>query len=179
MALSKPWGSLTSLATRMRYTAPALRAYEPEDLVQEVLTRALEQLESFRGAASLETWVLTLARNLLVDMARAAKIRPALDEMAEIPARGGTVVETLCLRTEAQVLMDWLRSPEGCRAVPWGWQAFKLLLRSHGNVSYVALSLTVLSKKSWTTERVRALVRKIRQTRHGSTLCTSLGLSDR
>jgi RNA polymerase sigma-70 factor, ECF subfamily len=41
-----------------------------EDLVQDTVVRALERRESFRGEASLATWLHRIAHNLAVDRAR-------------------------------------------------------------------------------------------------------------
>jgi RNA polymerase sigma-70 factor, ECF subfamily len=44
--------------------------HQAEDLVQEVLVRALERAESFRGDASLSTWLHRILHNLAVDRGR-------------------------------------------------------------------------------------------------------------
>jgi RNA polymerase sigma-70 factor (ECF subfamily) len=53
-----------------------------EDLAQETLLRALERASSFRGDASLATWLHRLAHNIAVDRARRGREVPT-DEIAE------------------------------------------------------------------------------------------------
>ena len=44
---------------------------EAQDLAQEVLTRAFSRWSSFRGQAQRETWIYTIARNVLFNSRRA------------------------------------------------------------------------------------------------------------
>jgi RNA polymerase sigma-70 factor (ECF subfamily) len=50
---------------------------EPEDAYQAIWAHAFEQLKKFdpKGAASLRTWLLTLAHRKLIDAHRARKVR--------------------------------------------------------------------------------------------------------
>lgn len=43
---------------------------EPADLVQETFIRMMRSIKSFRGESSVETWVLTIARNTCADHVR-------------------------------------------------------------------------------------------------------------
>ncbi|MFM9985944.1 MAG: RNA polymerase sigma factor [Flavobacteriales bacterium] len=54
----------------LRITASVADA---EDLVQDTYIKALEKLETFRGEASLKTWLFTIASNLAKDNLRAKK----------------------------------------------------------------------------------------------------------
>jgi RNA polymerase sigma-70 factor (ECF subfamily) len=60
---------------------------EAEDLAQETLTRALERAESFRGDASLATWLHRIAHHLAVDRARRARDIPTEDVADQVEAR--------------------------------------------------------------------------------------------
>lgn len=54
-----------------RYLAGILRPDELEDATQTVLQRALENLEKFRGDSSPRVWLLGIARNVGLEIARA------------------------------------------------------------------------------------------------------------
>ena len=54
-----------------RYLAGILRPDEIEDATQTVLQRALENLHRFRGDSSPRVWVLGIARNVGLEVARA------------------------------------------------------------------------------------------------------------
>ena len=47
-----------------------------EDLVQETFVRALEKLDTFRGDASLATWLHRILHNRAVDLARRRREDP-------------------------------------------------------------------------------------------------------
>lgn len=54
-----------------RYLAGILRPDEIEDATQTVLQRALENLHKFRGDSSPRVWILGIARNVGLEVARA------------------------------------------------------------------------------------------------------------
>ena len=54
-----------------RYLAGILRPDEIEDATQTVLQRALENLERYRGDSSPRVWILGIARNVGLELARA------------------------------------------------------------------------------------------------------------
>jgi RNA polymerase sigma-70 factor (ECF subfamily) len=54
-----------------------------DDLVQDTFVRAFGSLDGFRGESTLRTWLLTIARRLLVDRRRARRRRPE-----ELPISG-------------------------------------------------------------------------------------------
>ncbi|HJU89697.1 MAG TPA: RNA polymerase sigma factor [Gemmatimonadaceae bacterium] len=48
---------------------------EIDELVQDAFVRAFGSLDGFRGQSSFRTWLFTIARNLVRDRARSAKVR--------------------------------------------------------------------------------------------------------
>jgi len=71
--------SLLAYATRLTGDVPAA-----EDVVQETLVRAWKHADDLRGSGkgSVRGWLLTVARNLVIDRSRARAIRPR--EVAEV-----------------------------------------------------------------------------------------------
>ncbi|MEL7367631.1 MAG: RNA polymerase sigma factor [Myxococcota bacterium] len=59
------------LSSIRRYLAGILRPDEIEDATQTVLQRALENLQRYRGDSSFRVWVLGIARNVGLEVARA------------------------------------------------------------------------------------------------------------
>lgn len=51
-----------------------------EDLVQDVLLRALERAGTFRGDSSLATWLHTIMHHRFIDLTRARRVDPVPDE---------------------------------------------------------------------------------------------------
>jgi RNA polymerase sigma-70 factor (ECF subfamily) len=73
--------SLLAYATRLTGDRAAA-----EDVVQETLVRAWKHAEDLvEGKGSVRGWLLTVARNIVTDRARARAVRPA--EVAESPER--------------------------------------------------------------------------------------------
>lgn len=60
---------------------------QAEDLAQETVVRAMERAESFRGEASLATWLHRIAHNLAIDRARRDREVPVEDIVAQVEAR--------------------------------------------------------------------------------------------
>lgn len=59
-----------------------------EDLTQECYTRAWQRIDSLREAASLRSWLLTIARNELLQHARSRGPEPGgLEEADHLPAQ--------------------------------------------------------------------------------------------
>lgn len=58
-----------------------------EDLVQETFVRALEKLDTFRGDASLATWLHRILHNRAVDLARRRREDPVEDVAALVEDR--------------------------------------------------------------------------------------------
>jgi len=82
-----------------------------EDLVQETLVRALERAESFRGDASLATWLHRILHNLAVDVSRRDREDATEDVEREVEERwrsdsytvdAATVVERAETREELE-----------------------------------------------------------------------------
>lgn len=68
-----------------RYATSMVRdRYAAEDLVGDTCVRALERAQSYRGEASLATWLHRILHNLAVDRARAAREVPAEDIAAHV-----------------------------------------------------------------------------------------------
>jgi RNA polymerase sigma-70 factor (ECF subfamily) len=61
-----------------------------EDLTGETFYRAIMALDSFRGEASLKTWLLSIARNLYLRRIRSLKRTTSLDKLEE----GGRLFST-------------------------------------------------------------------------------------
>jgi RNA polymerase sigma-70 factor (ECF subfamily) len=82
-------------AERLPHELPGLVRYaraltrdpaDADDLVQETLTRALDRAGSFRGDASLATWLHRILHNLAVDRVRRLREVPT-EDVAEIAER--------------------------------------------------------------------------------------------
>jgi len=68
----------TELVTRhaaalARFAASSGERSEIDELVQDTFVRAFSSLDSFRGDASLRTWLFTIARRLMLDRRRAER----------------------------------------------------------------------------------------------------------
>jgi RNA polymerase sigma-70 factor (ECF subfamily) len=57
--------------------------YDAEDLVQETMLRAWRHFDSFKGSASLRTWLYTIATNACLDALK--KHSPRTLPMAAFP----------------------------------------------------------------------------------------------
>ena len=68
----------------------ARKALEPEDVLGDVFLQAVKNLHAFQGSAGdFHAWLLTIARNRVVDLARSAARRPISagpDGMRRLPA---------------------------------------------------------------------------------------------
>ncbi|GLZ38014.1 sigma-70 family RNA polymerase sigma factor [Actinokineospora sp. NBRC 105648] len=54
-----------------------------DDLAQETYARALGSLPGFAGRSSARTWLLVIARRVVVDQVRTARVRPRITSGAE------------------------------------------------------------------------------------------------
>lgn len=70
----------------------ARNAPEPEDILGDVFVKAVRNLESFTGGQrDFHAWLLTIARNRVIDLSRSALRRPQLlgtDGLEEMVAEG-------------------------------------------------------------------------------------------
>lgn len=165
------------LVNKLYGTIRDLEAWDRDDLVQEAYLRALISLEGYRGGSSLKTYMLANVRNHLISMARHAAYRPRpVGEMIsqkKSPERDPH--KRLLLRGNTKRLLGWLK--QNPSEVESGWEVFNLLLWTHGDYDYVATAMCIHTGSAWTTERVRNVVRKIRNTDHGRSLCDACGLT--
>jgi RNA polymerase sigma-70 factor (ECF subfamily) len=58
-------------------------AHRAEDLTQETFVRALRGLPAFAGRSSARTWLLSIARRVVIDRYRSAARRPVVTGLAE------------------------------------------------------------------------------------------------
>src|SRR5262249_13169564 len=107
--------------TRMRRCAAAA-----DDLVQETFLRLHRSRSSFALGARLVPWVYTIARNVLIDEGRSARLRGGQaisgEEIVELPDTGGAAVSVAAAAETAQAVERALR-----RIPPSQRQAFELL----------------------------------------------------
>jgi RNA polymerase sigma-70 factor, ECF subfamily len=61
-----------------RFVAYLAGAHQAEDLAQETFLRALGSLPGFAGRSSGRTWLLSIARRVVVDRFRSAASRPVV-----------------------------------------------------------------------------------------------------
>ncbi|MEV0617709.1 sigma-70 family RNA polymerase sigma factor [Nonomuraea sp. NPDC050404] len=66
-----------------RFLAYLTDAQSADDLTQETFVRVLRSLPGFAGKSSARTWVLSIARRVVVDRFRAARARPVLADLAD------------------------------------------------------------------------------------------------
>ena len=89
-----------------------------EDLFQEVWIRVLKRGEQYNGKARFDTWIFTIARNLVIDLSR-KRTMASLDEMREggederpfeIAEDGPTPLEQFQFREDAAELLTVMHS---------------------------------------------------------------------
>ncbi len=72
---------VAELPRLLRYATALTRdADRADDLVQDVVVRALERADTFRGESSLATWMHRIMHHRFVDLARARTPSPVADE---------------------------------------------------------------------------------------------------
>lgn len=96
---------------------------EAEDLTQETFIRVSNSLSTFRGEASLSTWLYRIARNVFIDHTRRASTRQAraslpLEDLVATKEAARTP-EQLASRSEmSECVQDFIRNlPENYRTV--------------------------------------------------------------
>jgi RNA polymerase sigma-70 factor, ECF subfamily len=114
--------ALVVMMPRLRRFCVALcgQADPGDDLAQAVLERALMKQAQFRQGTRLDLWLFRMARNLRIDLARAAKSRggpgESLDLVAEQMGEDGR--ELVELRSELSLAgRAYMALPEGQREV--------------------------------------------------------------
>lgn len=82
-----------------------------EDLVQEVYMKAMRNLHHFKGDASPKTWLISIARNLFIDLQRRQKLAQFLPEQLlwALPSHVRTPEQELELQEEVRELYDAIR----------------------------------------------------------------------
>lgn len=156
-------GMIKSIAFRAQRGHGILRKFQIEDMIQEVMLKAIVELEKFSNKSRLKTWVYNLARNHFVDMARREMIRPeVIGDTIYAFARDDDTIKAKAIREETKKLLAWLR--ENPEKVEHGWEALNVLLRTHGDYSYAAVSLSLHTAKAWTPRLVREKIREIKKT---------------
>ncbi|UOX92868.1 RNA polymerase sigma factor SigC [Amycolatopsis sp. FBCC-B4732] len=89
-----------------RFLAHLTDAAAADDLAQETYLRAFGSLRRFAGRSSSRTWLLAIARRVVVDQIRAASARPKIDWDAPVDqGRAAAGFEDL---VELGVLLDGL-----------------------------------------------------------------------
>lgn len=138
------------LAYAVRLTGDRAAA---EDVVQETLLRAWKHADDLEhGTGSVRGWLLTVARNIITDRARAKAVRPAeVSQQVDVPTpqrdHADEVVDTITVLGALERL-----SPEH-RAV-----LVELYYRGHTvNETAAALRIAPGTLKSRTYHAVRAL----------------------
>lgn len=66
-----------------RFIAHLADAASADDLTQETYLRALGSLPRFAGRSSARTWLLSIARRVVIDQLRAAQVRPRRADVAD------------------------------------------------------------------------------------------------
>jgi len=80
------------------FLARRIGVTDAEDALQEVFVRALRRASTFRGEASLRTWLYSIARYVVIERNRS---RVAVESIAEL-IESGPDPESLALRGEAR-----------------------------------------------------------------------------
>ncbi|MFF0146015.1 sigma-70 family RNA polymerase sigma factor [Amycolatopsis sulphurea] len=103
-----------------RFTAHLADTAVADDLTQETYTRAVTALTRFEGRSTARTWLLSIARRVVVDHFRARSVRPQISRQdwktaaeTESARRGGPGFEDL---VETTLLLDRL-DPERREAI--------------------------------------------------------------
>ncbi|WP_282937716.1 RNA polymerase sigma factor [Paenibacillus sp. RC67] len=132
-----------------------------DDIAQEVFVRVYERLYSFRGEATVKTWLLTITRNLVKDHWRSAWIRKVIPFglQTKDSSSPSAEVEAIGMLVEEEVWQVVLELPRKLREV--------LLLHAHHQLTHAEiaelLSLsegTVKSRLFRAREKVSGLLNK-------------------
>ncbi|WP_433328377.1 sigma-70 family RNA polymerase sigma factor [Spirillospora sp. CA-294931] len=66
-----------------RFVAHLAGAHGADDLTQETFVRVLRSLPAFAGRSSARTWLLSIARRVVIDRYRSASCRPVIADLAD------------------------------------------------------------------------------------------------
>lgn len=117
---------------RFLYSSGA-RPSEIEDLVQEAFFRAFRRIEGWRGAASLRSWLFTIASNLLRDEHRKRKGRQMLSIAdVDVTDRADPHAELAATESEERLRVGLARLPRLQREV--------FLMRVQGDCNYAEVA---------------------------------------
>ena len=122
-----------------------------EDLVQDVFLVGLAGLKEFRGGASLESWLLGIARNKVADYYRGRLREPmVLDETSD------TTQPELAVESQADEMLDRKRQQEKTSLVLKGLPevySLVLLWRYWENKSAQEMAQTLKTAALWPAEK--------------------------
>jgi RNA polymerase sigma-70 factor (ECF subfamily) len=110
----RAWDQLVDRYSRYVY-AIAVRAYRleehaAEDLFQEVFARMYEHLDRLRDPGALKPWIGQITRRLAIDMLRARRETPGLDEDL-IPEQADTTIAEIEEAVAVQQMLGELDQP--------------------------------------------------------------------
>ena len=91
-----------------RFTAHLAGTAMADDLTQETYLRAIGSLHRFAGRSSSRTWVLSIARRVVVDQLRTASSRPRLAELPDWQEADDRTARGFEDIVELRVLLDAL-----------------------------------------------------------------------
>ncbi|MBB5852292.1 sigma-70 family RNA polymerase sigma factor [Amycolatopsis umgeniensis] len=91
-----------------RFVAGLSDAQTADDLTQETYIRAMRSLPRFKGDSSAKTWLLSIARRVVVDHIRAAQSRPRRSGVADWEAAIDQAEPPARSRFEERVVLDQL-----------------------------------------------------------------------
>ena len=121
-----------------------LNADDAQDVVQETFIRGWTALGRFREESSLVHWLIRIARNLIIDRARARKRRPEVTLETPLGESGTTLGDLLASRQagpaeQAETADDQRRFHRALAGLP-GAQRAVFLLREWEGLSYADIA---------------------------------------
>lgn len=133
---------------------------EADDIAQEVLLAALDGLRSFRGDASVRTWLYTLTVNACRGRLRKHRTRQRLQEtlnrLFHFSQRTMLPIEDLTIREEAKETL-W----KAVQALPEG-QRMAIILRYYQDLTVVEVAEILQISERSTYDRLKAAHAKLR-----------------
>jgi len=83
-----------------------------EDLTQDVFLKALQAFESYDPAISQTSWILTIARNHLINQLEKMRPQVSLEEVENVLSGSLDLVEDACLRHDEKRLLQAIQTLE-------------------------------------------------------------------